>query len=66
MTDQQDNFNLDKVVFDENNQERKSEFVLDNPVPDFWLSFCPKTLWTCSLSLVASGELIFQKFVTNQ
>ena len=34
MTDQEDNINLGKTVFDDNNQERKSWPVWDKRVPD--------------------------------
>ena len=39
--------------------------VWDKPVLDLQLCFCPILLWFCWLSLVAFGEFIFQKFVTN-
>ena len=40
--------------------------VWDKPVPDRWLCFCPNFLSFCWSSLIAFGEFIFQKLVTNQ
>ena len=40
--------------------------VLDKPVPDRWLCFCPNFLLFCWSSLDAFGEFTFQKLVTNQ
>ena len=40
--------------------------VWDKPVPDRLMSFCPKFLSFCSLSLVAFGAFTYQKLVTNQ
>ena len=34
ITDQEDNINLGQIVFDDNNQERKSWALWDKPVPD--------------------------------
>ena len=66
MTDQEDNINLGKIVFDDKNQERKSWACWDKPVPDRWLCFCPNFLSFCWSSLLAFGEFTFQKLVTNQ
>ena len=49
MTDQQDNINLGKIVFDDNNQERTKREnlgpVWDKPVPNHLLCFCPNFLF---------------------
>ena len=66
MNDQEDNNILGKIVFDDNNQDRKSRSCLDKPVPDRWLCFCPNILSFCWSSLVAFGEFTSQKLVTKQ
>ena len=46
----------------------KREFsrpVWGKPVPDIYFCFCPSFLWFCWLSLIAFGEFIFWKNVTN-
>ena len=40
--------------------------VWDKPVPDRWLCLCPNFLSFCWSSLVAFGELTFQKIMTVQ
>ena len=66
MTDQEDNINLGKIFFNDNNQERKFGPVWDKLVPDRWLCFCPNFLSFCLSSLVAFGKFTFQKLVRNQ
>ena len=68
MTDLEDNINLGKVVSDDNNQQRKTWACLgqDKPLPDRWFCFCPNFCSFYWPSLVAFGELTFQKLVTNQ
>ena len=39
MIDQEDNAILIKIVFDDNNQDKKSWSFRDKPVPDFYLCF---------------------------
>ena len=65
MTHQEDNIDLGKVVLDGNNQERKSWACLGRICSRSSMCFCPNFLWFCWLSLVAFGEFIFQKLVTN-
>ena len=43
-----------------------SELVWDKPFSELLLTFCPNFLSLCCLNLVAYGEFVFQKFVTNQ
>ena len=47
MTDLEDNINLGKIVFDDNNQERKSWDCLGQTVPGRSLCFCPNFLSIC-------------------
>ena len=39
--------------------------VWNKPVPDRWLCFCRNFLSFCWSSLVAFGEVVFQKIMTN-
>ena len=66
MTDQKDKINLCKIVFGDNNQEKKLGPVWDKPVPDRWLCFCPNFLSFCWSYWGAFGEFTFQKLVTIQ
>ena len=67
MFDQEDNINLAKIVFDDNNQERNSWACVGQTCsrpPSFF--FCFNFLYIWRLNLVAFGELKFQKRVTNR
>ena len=66
MTEQEENINLGKMVFDDNTQERNLGPVWDKPVPDRWLCFCPNFLLFWWSSLDAFREFTSQKLVTNQ
>ena len=68
MTDQEDNINLGELVFEVNNQERKSWTCLGQTCSRSLIMFLYQ-LFVISLiifGLVAFGEFTFQKFVTNQ
>ena len=47
-------------------KREKRGIVGDNPVADLWLSFGPKFLSSCWISLVASRDFVVQKVATNQ
>ena len=66
MTDQAKNINLGKIVFDDNNQERKSWNCLGQTCSRSLIVFLSQILSFCWLSLVAFGEFTFEKLVTNQ
>ena len=66
MSDQEDIFASDKIVFDDNNQERKSWTFLGQSCSRSVIVFLPTSLLSCCLSLVTLREFIFQKLVTNQ
>ena len=64
MTDQEDNINLGKNVFDDRNPEKKSRACWGQTCSRFLIVFVPD-LKLCCLSLVAFGKLIIQKLVMN-
>ena len=66
MTDQEDNINLGKIVFDDNNQERKSWACLGQTCSRSLIVFLSQLFVILLISLVAFGEFTFQKLVTNQ
>ena len=66
MTDQKNKLNLAKFVLHDINQERKSKSCLGQTCFRYLIVFCPNFLAFCWLRLVAFGEFIFHKFVTNQ
>ena len=66
MTDQEDNINLGKNVFDDNNQERKTWAYLGQTCSRSLICFCLNFLSFCWSSLVAFGDSTFQKLLTNQ
>ena len=65
MTDQEDRINLGKIVFHDNNQERKSWSCLGQTCSRSLIVFLSQlfVIWS---SLVTFGEFTFQKLVTNQ
>ena len=66
MTDQKDKFNLGKIVFDDNNQERKSWSCLGQTCSISLIVFLSQLFVILLIVLVAFGELTSQKLVTNQ
>ena len=66
MTDQEDNINLGKTVFDDNNQERKSWACLGQTCSRSLIVFLSQLFVILLIILVAFGEFTFQKLVTNQ
>ena len=66
MTELEDKINLDKIVFDDNNQERKSCSCLGQTCSRSLIVFLSQLFVILLISLVAFGEFIFQKLVTNQ
>ena len=66
MADQESNINLDKIFFDDNNQERKSWACLGQTCSGSLIVFLSQILSFCWSSSVALGEFTFQKLVTNQ
>ena len=68
MTDQEDNINLGKNVFDDNNQERKSWACLGQTCTRSLIVFLSQffVILLIKASLDAFGEFTFQKLVTNQ
>ena len=66
MTDQEDNIILGKIVFDDNNQKRKSWACLGQTCSRSLIVFLSQRFFICWSYLVAFGEFTFQKLVTNQ
>ena len=66
VTDHRNVFNLGKTAFHENNQGKSRGLGWEKLVQDFRLLFWLKFLLSFSLLMVAFGECIFQKDVTNQ
>ena len=66
MIDQEDIFNLGKIVFDDNNQKRNSWACLGQTCSTSLIVFLSQLFNFCWLYLVAFGEFIFQKRVLNQ
>ena len=66
MTDQKNNINLGQIVLANNNQERKSLACLGQTCSRSLILFMSQLFVICWSSLVAFGELNFQKLVTNQ
>ena len=66
MIDQEDIINLDKIVFDDNNQEKKSWACSGQTCSRSLILFLSQVFVVFWSFLVAFGEFTFQKFVTNQ
>ena len=66
MTDQEDNINLGKNVFDDNNQERKSWACLGQTCSRSLIVLLSQLFVILLIILDAFGEFTSQKFVTNQ
>ena len=66
MTDQEDNSNLGKIVFDDNNQERKSWACLGQTCSTSMIVFPSQLFVILSIIFGCLGEFTFQKVVTNQ
>ena len=66
MTDQEDNNNLGKVVFDNNNQERKSWACLGQTCSRSLIVFLSQLFVILLIILGCFEEFTFQKLVTNQ
>ena len=65
MTNQEDNIILGKYVFEDNNQERKSQACLGQTCSRSSIVFLSQFLEFCWFFLVAFGEFISRKFLTN-
>ena len=65
MTDQEDNINLAKIVFDDNYQQRKSWACLGQTCSRSSIVFLFQLFVFFLLSLVGFGKFILQKFVTT-
>ena len=65
MTELEDKINLDKIVFDDNNQERKSRFCLGQTCSRSIIVFLSQFFVILLIILVAFGEFVFQNIVTN-
>ena len=66
MTDQEDNINLGKIVFDDNNQDRKSWSCLGQTYFRSLIVFLSQLFVILMIILDAFGEFTSQKLVTNQ
>ena len=66
MTELEDKANLDKIVFDDNNQEKKSWSSLGQTCSRSLFVFLSQLIVILSSTLDAFGELVFQKIVTNR
>ena len=66
MTDQKDKIYLSIIVFDENNQKKKSWSCLRQTCSISLMLISPNFFWFCWLSLIALGEFTFWKLVKNQ
>ena len=66
MTDQEDNIILGEIVFDDNNQERKSWNCSRQTCSRSLIVFFPNFLIFCWSSLDAFGEFTSQKLETNR
>ena len=66
MTDQEDNINLVKIVFDDNNQKRKSWACLGQTCSISLIVFLSQLFVSLLIIFGCLGEFIFQKLVTNQ
>ena len=65
MTDQEDNFNLRKVFFDDNTRERNLWSCLGRTCPRLWLSFCPNFCYLVDYLLLLLENIPFQKMWRN-
>ena len=65
ITDREDNNNLDQIVFDDNNQEGNSWACLEQSCSRSLIVFLSQLFVVLLIVLVAFGEPILQKFVTN-
>ena len=59
MTNLEDQNNLDKIVFDDNNQKRKSWSCLEQTCSRSLIVFLSQLFVFCWSSMVAFGELTF-------
>ena len=66
MTDQEDNINLVKIVFDDNNQERKSWACLGQTCSRSLIVFLSQLFVVLLIIFGCFGEFTFHKLVTNQ
>ena len=66
MTDQEENINLGKIVFDDNNQDKKSWSCLRQTCSRSLIVFLSQLFVIFLSSSVAFGEITFQKLVTSQ
>ena len=66
MTDQEDNIDLGKIVFDDNNQERKSWACLGKTCSRSPIVFLSKLFVNLLIIFGCFWEFTSQKFVTNQ
>ena len=66
MTELEDKINLDKIVFDDNNQERKSWARLGQTCSRSLIVLLSNFFVILLISLVALGEFPLQKLVMNQ
>ena len=65
MTDQEGNIILGKIVFDDNNQERKSWACIGQTCSRPFIVFLSQLFVSFWLSLAAFGQFVLQKIVTN-
>ena len=66
MTDQEDNINLGKIVFDDNNQQGKSWACLEQTCSRSLIVFLSQLLVILLIIFGCFGEFTSQKLVTNQ
>ena len=66
MTDREDDNDQGKIVFDDNNPERKSCSCLGQKCSRASIVFLSQLFVICSLLLAAFGDFIPGKFVANQ
>ena len=66
MFELEDKINIDKTVFDDNNQERRSWSCLEQTCSRSLIVFLSQVFVIFLSSWDAFGEFIFQKLVTNQ
>ena len=66
MTDQEDTINLGKILFDDNNQERKSWACLGQTCSRSIIVFLSQLFVILLIIFGCFGDFSFQKFVTSQ
>ena len=66
MTDQEDNINLGKIVFDDNNQERKSWACLGQTCSRSLIVFLSQLFVILVIIFGCFGDFTFQNLVTKQ